>query len=63
MLEIVCEMPQGSILETLLFLFYINHLPQASELLAATLFADDTNLFYLMSSQILVNGPTETSYL
>ena len=40
-------MPQGSIFETLLFLFYINHLPQASELLAATLFADDTNLFYL----------------
>ena len=36
---------QGSILRLLLFLIYVNDLSNASNILAPTMFADDTNLF------------------
>ena len=45
MRSVICGVPQGSILEPLLFPIYVNDLERASSVIKAVMFADDANLF------------------
>ena len=45
-LNVVCDVPQGSILGPLLFIIYVNNIYQVSEKCSTILFADDTNIFF-----------------
>ncbi|MPV02359.1 hypothetical protein FVA96_24525 [Escherichia coli] len=44
-LDIVCGVPQGSVLGPKLFIRYINDISKVSKILKFVWFADDTNIF------------------
>ena len=44
--DIICGVPQGSILRPLLFIIYVNDLSDVSKILEPIMFSDDTNLFF-----------------
>ena len=49
-LKIICAVPQGSTLVSLLFMPYINDMPNCSSKLSFRIFDNDTNIFYSNSS-------------
>ena len=52
-LSITCGIRQGSFIGPLLFLLYINDLPNTSKLRSFQLFADDTNIHCSSNDPIL----------
>ena len=45
-LDVICDLPHGSIIEPFLFIIYVNDLCNASKISESIIFTNDTNLFF-----------------